>query len=143
MRTRVEPDTGLGDLFGRLTDDSKRLLRDEVRLAKMEVTDSLKTGARGLVWLAVAFGVGTIAMVALTILLTTAIARIPGLDFWAGALITGILELGIGLWLVTRGIKKLGEPPYTLDATRGEIKETAAWLGHPTEHASTPALRAD
>lgn len=142
-RTQIDPDIGLGDLVSRLTDDSKRLLRDEVRLAKMEVTDSLKTGTRGLLWLAIAFGIGTIAMVALTILLTTAISRIPGLDVWAGALITGVLEVGIGLWLVWDGIKRLGRPPYTLEATRSELKDTAAWIGNPREHANGVVVRAD
>jgi hypothetical protein len=142
-RTHVDPDVGLGDLVGRLTDDSKRLLRDEVRLAKMEVTDSLKTGSRGLLWLAIAFGVGTIAMVALTILLTTAIARIPGLDVWSGALITGVLELAVGLWLIFDGVKRLGKPPYTLEATRSELKDTAAWIGNPREHANGVVVRAD
>src|SRR4051812_38854996 len=41
QRIPVDPDTGIPDLIHRLGDDSKRLMTDEVRLAKLETKDSL------------------------------------------------------------------------------------------------------
>lgn len=129
MATRaihVDGDTGLTELIGRLTDDSKRLVSDEVRLAKLEMASSIHRAQRGALWIAVAIGVGTIALVAFTILLTVLFGRLTG-ELWIGAFITGALELMIGGWMVYHGVHVLGHTSYTLDSTRGEIKDTVAW----------------
>ena len=47
----TDPDTGIPDLIRRLTDDSKRLVTDEVQLAKLEAKESLHHAARGGMWL--------------------------------------------------------------------------------------------
>jgi DtxR family Mn-dependent transcriptional regulator len=69
----TDPDTGIPDLIPSLTDDSKRLVTDEVQLAKLEAKDSLHRAARGGVWLALAFGVSIIMLVALTVFIATLI----------------------------------------------------------------------
>ena len=75
QRIPIDPDVGIPDLVHRLTDDSKRLMRDEVRLAKLEIKDHVGRGGHGVLWLAVAFGIGVIAMVAFTLCLATLIGR--------------------------------------------------------------------
>ena len=72
---RVDPDAGIPDLIGRLTDDSKRLMADEVRLAKIEAKENLHRAGRGAMWLGVAFGIGVVALVALTLFIATLIGR--------------------------------------------------------------------
>lgn len=123
----IEPDTKITELITRLTDDSKRLVNDEVRLAKLEIGESVHTASRGALWLALGFGVGVIAMVAFTILLATLIGRLIG-HMWAGALITGALEVGVGLWLLKRGTHTLAHNSYTLGESREELRKTAAWI---------------
>ena len=123
----IEPDAKITDLVGRLTDDSKRLLNDEVRLAKLETSESVHLASRGALWLALAFGTGIVAMVAFTILRTTLIGRLIGV-VWAGALITGALELAVGFWLIKRGTKALAHNSYTLGESREELRRTAAWI---------------
>lgn len=130
MATRVvptEPDAKITDLVSRLSDDSKRLVSDEVRLAKLEVRESVHLGTRGLLWMALAFGFGVIALVAFTIFLATVIGRLVG-NLWAGALITGALELAVAGWLVYRGKDAFSDRPYTLDESRQELRNTAAWI---------------
>ena len=126
-RVQAEPDATIGDLIGRLTDDSKRLARDEVRLAKLEMGENLRAGGRGVMWLALAFGIGVIALVALTIALTAAIGRAAE-HMWVGALVTGLVELGLGAWLISRGLKAFGTPSYTLGESREELRKTKEWL---------------
>ncbi|MDQ3697711.1 MAG: phage holin family protein [Gemmatimonadota bacterium] len=128
-RVQVDPDTTLGDLVGRLTDDGKRLIGDEIRLAKLELGDNLWTGAHGIMWLALGFGIGVVALVSLTVLLTAGFGRLAGGNVWAGALITAALEMSIGGLLVMRGLKAFGRPSYTLGESREELKATKAWLG--------------
>jgi len=123
----IDPDTGIPDLIRRLTDDSKRLVTDEVQLAKLEAKDSLHRAARGGIWLALAFGVSIIMLVALTVFVATLIGRIANDHMWVGALITGVVELGLGFWLVKRGLATYAEPSYTLEETRGSLADTTHW----------------
>ena len=127
----IDPDTGIPDLIRRLTDDSKRLVTDEVQLAKLEAKDSLHRAARGGIWLALAFGVSIIMLVALTVFVATLIGRIANDHMWIGALVTGVVELAVGFWLVKRGLSTYGKPSYTLEETRGSLAETTHWVATP------------
>jgi hypothetical protein len=124
----IDPDTKVTELVGQLAKDSKRLVNDEILLAKLEVKESLRSGARGALWLSMAFGIGVIALVALTIALVSLIGRLADGNYWAGALITGLIEVGVGALLIFRGVRRFREPSYTLEESREELKETAAWV---------------
>jgi uncharacterized membrane protein YqjE len=134
--SRIEPDSRITDLVGQLKDDSKRLLTDEVKLAKLEVSESAEHAGRGAMWVGIAFGVGVIGLVALTIFLTTVIGRAVGGHMYVGALVAGALEVIVGLLLFRRGVRKLREPPYTMKKTRRELKETVAALAQPRRNAA-------
>ena len=120
-------DAGITDLIRRLSDDSKRLVTDEVRLAKIEAKDSVSRATRGVLWLAVAFGVSVVMLVALTIFLVTLIGREVNGHMWVGALVTGVLELGLGGYLIKRGLSTISEPSYSLEASRHALADTANW----------------
>ena len=127
----IDPETGIPDLIRRLTDDSKRLVTDEVHLAKLEAKDSLHRAARGGIWLALAFGVAVIMLVALTVFIATLIGRIANDHMWVGALITGVVELAIGFWLLKRGLATYAQPSYSLEETRGSLADTTHWASAP------------
>jgi hypothetical protein len=127
-RMPVDPDTGIPELIHRLGDDSKRLVSDEFRLAKLEVRDNLKEGGKNAMWLGAAFGVGIVALVALTLCLITLIGRIASGHMWVGALVTGVLEAVGGLMVLKRGISAFKEPSYSLAETRESLKDTKAWV---------------
>lgn len=127
-RVRIDDaDVGIPDLVRSLTTDSRRLIGDEVRLARLEARESLRSGARGALWLAVAFGAVVIALTAFTVLLTVAVGRLTG-NMWAGALITGALEVVAGALALGRGVALYREPgSYTLGETRAEVARTTRW----------------
>ena len=129
--TRIDPDAGIPDLFRRLTDDSKRLVSDEVRLAKLEINESVRAGARGALWLALAFGIAVIGMVGLTIFSVTAIGRLASGHMWIGAIVTGVVEIGLAALLVKKGIGAFAKPSYSLEQTRESLKDTRGWAAHP------------
>jgi uncharacterized membrane protein YqjE len=114
----VDPDAGIPDLISRLGDDSKRLVMDEVHLAKLEMREKLSRAGRGALRLGIAFGVGVVALVALTLLLATSIGRLAAGHMWTGAVVTGIAELAIAAWLIKRGLSAYAEPSYTMEQTR-------------------------
>ena len=124
-------DAGITDLIRRLSDDSKRLVTDEVRLAKIEAKDSLSRATRGVLWLALAFGVSVVMLVAITIFLVTLIGRTVNGHMWVGALVIGVLELGLGGYLIKRGLAAITEPSYSLEASRLALSDTANWASSP------------
>jgi uncharacterized membrane protein YqjE len=127
----TDPDAGIPDLIRRLTDDSKRLVTDEVQLAKLETKDSLHRAARGALWLGVAFGVFVVVLVALTVFVATLIGRIANGHMWVGALVTGVIELALGTWLLKRGLSTYAMPSYSLEESRSALAETAHWASAP------------
>ena len=127
----TDPDTGIPDLIRRLTDDSKRLVTDEVQLAKLEAKDSLHRAARGGIWLALAFGVSIIMLVALTVFIATLVGRLANDHMWIGALVTGVVELAVGFWMLKRGLSTYAKPSYTLEETRTSLADTTHWAAAP------------
>jgi uncharacterized membrane protein YqjE len=122
-----DPNAGIPDLVRRLTQDSKRLVTDEVRLAKIEVKESMHRATRGVLWMSLAFGVGVVMLVALTLFLITLIGRIANGHMWVGALIVGVAELGVGAYLIKRGLGSFTEPSWTLEESRNALADTAHW----------------
>ncbi len=123
----TDADTGIPDLIRRLSEDSRRLVKDEVQLAKLETKESLRRASRGVLWMVLAFGAAVVMLVALTILLATLLGRLDNGHMWFGALVTGIAELALGGWLVKRGLTSYKEPSYTMAETRESLKDTAHW----------------
>ena len=123
----ADPDTGIPDLIRRLSGDSKRLVSDEVRLARIEAKDSLHRATRGVLWVTLAFGTAVVMFVALTIFLVTLIGRAVNGHMWIGALVTGVFELALGAYLIKRGLLVIAEPSYSLEASRLALADTANW----------------
>jgi hypothetical protein len=121
-RVPIDPDKGVPDLVRQLTDDSKRLLGDEVRLAKLETAESLHHAGRGALWLGLAFGVGVVMLVAFTLFFATLLGRIANGHYWVGAVLTAAIEIAAGLWLVQRGLTDLKRAPVTFPDTRSTLK---------------------
>ena len=132
----VDPNVGIPDLVRNLTDDSKRLVGDEVRLAKLEMRESMAKAGKGALWMGLAFGIGIVTLVAFTIFLSTLIGRLVNHHYWVGALITGALELAAAVWLFKKGIDALKTPSYTLEETRESLKDTARWAAHVRSEAN-------
>jgi hypothetical protein len=114
----IDPDVGIPDLVHRLADDSKRLVKDEIRLGKLELADDVRRAGHGSLWLVASFGVGVLAMVSLTIMLIALVGRLSAGHMWAGALLIGAIEVVAGMMLVKRGKGAFGEPSYSLEQTR-------------------------
>ncbi|GAA1725066.1 phage holin family protein [Aeromicrobium alkaliterrae] len=119
----------VGELTAQLAEQTGRLVRDEVELAKAEVRESVKhagigAGLFGATGLLAAYGVGA--------LVAAAIAAFALLvDVWLAALIVaGILFAlaGLGALLGVKQVKEVG-PPHTAENVK---KDLAAAKG---EHA--------
>jgi len=69
----------------------------------------------------VAFGIGVVAAVMVTLLSVTLIGRVVGGHMWVGALVTGIAEVIVGVMLVKKGMHAFAEPSYSLEQTRDSL----------------------
>jgi len=106
--SRPSDDRSIGELIGDLTRETTQLVRQEINLAKTEMTvKAAKVGKD--IGLIAAGGVlaflGSIALVAFLIL---ALVRL-GLGPWVAALLVGVVLAGIGGALAMSGLKKLRE----------------------------------
>ncbi|WP_028642395.1 phage holin family protein [Nocardioides sp. URHA0020] len=87
---RTETDS-TGDLVSRLSQDVSRLVRDELRLAQLEVSGKAKKAGVGAGLLG---GAGVIALYGLGVLITTAILALAlAMPAWLAALIVGVVLL--------------------------------------------------
>lgn len=119
---QVKEDRSLGELLSELTRDIVTLVRQELSLAKAEMSQKAATVGKQLGMLA--FGgalayAGTLAVVAALILL---LAK-TGLPLWVSALIVGVVVAGIGGMMVKRGIDSLREQDLTPRQTLETLKE--------------------
>lgn len=116
---------GLLDLAGRVTDLVTRLVRDEIRAAKLEMGRKLKAAGAGLGFLA---GGAVLGFFALGVLIAAAVAGLAGaVPGWLAALIVaGGLLLAVAA-LVLLGVRavKRGVPPVprdTIDSVRADVR---------------------
>ncbi len=121
QRIPIDPDKGVIGLVRQLTDDSRRLVGDEVRLAKLESVEVFARAGKGAIWLALAFAVAVVMLVAFTLFFATLFGRIAYGHYWIGALLTAALEIAVGLWLVQRGASVLKRNQYSLPETRAGL----------------------
>lgn len=120
-------DRTLGDLFGDLTKETSVLVRQEVALAKAELTQKAGRVGRDIGFLAVGGLVlyaGLLAIIAALIIILGTL----GLPWWLSALLVGLVVVAIGGFLVQRGLQALKKEDLTPKQTIQTIKEDAEWV---------------
>lgn len=112
----TQADVGISELVRRLRDDSTRLVKNEIRLAKLELHESVHDAGHGAMFLAIAFGVGVVAAVMLTLTVVTVIGRIAAGHMWLGAIVTGVVEVLAGGFLVKRGLSAAADSARSISS---------------------------
>jgi hypothetical protein len=112
---RVNPDTTIPELVRWLGDDSKHLVSDEVRLAKLEMREAAHHASAGAISLAVAFAAIVVAAVAATVCVASLIGRVAGGHMWLGAIVAAVLDLVVGALLVKKGLADFAEPAHAFE----------------------------
>ena len=117
----------LGELFGDLSTQISALVRQEVQLAKTEITGKIAALAIGAAFLAVAAVMGLGAFLVILAAAVAALSLI--LPVWAAALIVAVVLLivaGVAALMGIGSIKK-ATPPVP-EKTIATLKEDAQWL---------------
>lgn len=116
----------LGDLFGDLSRDIGALIRNELALARAEMSAKLSRAARHAGMLALGAVVALAGLFTLAASLVLVLVR-AGMPAWAAALLVGLALAGGGALLATSALKALREEDLTPTETIKTLKETTAW----------------
>jgi hypothetical protein len=128
MAQNVRPATdqrSLGELFGDLSREISTLVRQELQLARVEVTSKLPKLGKDIGFLVIG---GAVAYAGLLALIATAIIALAyALPWWLSALIVAVVVTAAGLLLVQRGIAALRSESLAPQQTLATLKEDAQW----------------
>lgn len=116
----------LGDLFGDLATDMSSLVRQEVALAKLEITQKAKYLGRNVGYLVVGGAVayaGLLAVIAAIIMLLD--RYMPA---WGAALLVGVVVALIAWMIIGKAMSALQQADLTPHETVETLKEDATWM---------------
>lgn len=116
----------LGDLFGDLANDMSSLVRQEVTLAKVEITQKAKYVGRNVGYLVIGGAVAYAALLAIIAAIIMLLAQV--VPHWGAALIVGAVVGGIGWLLIGKAMTALQQADLTPHETVETLKEDATWM---------------
>ena len=116
----------LGDLFGDLATDMSSLVRQEVTLAKLEITQKAKLVGRNVGYLVIGGAVAYAAVLAIIAALIMLLSRV--IPDWGSALIVGAVVGLIGWLLIGKAMMTLQHADLTPRETVETLKEDATWM---------------
>lgn len=127
-------DQPLADLLRQLSQETATLVRQEIELAKAEVTQKGKTAGVGVGIVGAAGVVALLALGALTACLVLALDIV--MPAWLAALIVAIVLGGVAAFLGLRGKEKVQEAGAPVpEQTVETVKEDIEWAKNPTRSA--------
>ena len=116
----------LGDLFGDLATEMGNLVRQEVALAKVEITGKAKYVGTNVGYLVIGGAVAYAALLAIMAALIMLLASV--VPHWGAALIVGAVVGGIGWLLIGKAMTALQQTDLTPHETVETLKEDATWM---------------
>ena len=115
-----------GELFGELASDSSALVRDEIQLAKQEISEKIVSFRAAAILILTGAAIGSLAM------MTLAAAAVIGLAHYVGpgysALIIGGVLLLIAAIVASTGLKRVKEINFKPEQTITTLQEDKEWL---------------
>ena len=120
-------DRSLGELFSDLSQQTAELIRQEMRLAKAELSDKLSDVGRHATMIAVAAVFALAAVMAVTAAIVLLLIQF-GVQPWLAAAITAAV-MGLGAYLLVQSaVAALRKTTIAPVETMHSLKETTQWL---------------
>ena len=120
----------LGDLFSNLSLQTSDLIRQEMRLARAELSEKLADAGRHAMMIGVSIAFGLAAVVAAAAAVALLLVSL-GVEPWLAALITAALMGLVAYVLAQSGISALRAKSIAPVETIHSLKETTQWLKNP------------
>ena len=134
INDRPKDDRSLGQLLKELTHETSTLLKQEVNLAKTEMSEKASRVGANLGSLAVGGGVallGALALLAFAIYGLQALLRQfmdPDVAVWLAPLIIGLVLAAVGYSLIKKALETLKRESITPQRTTQSLQENKEWL---------------
>jgi hypothetical protein len=122
----IKDDRSLGELLGDLARESGVLVRQEIALARVEMSEKASAVGKDLGYLAVGGLIAYAGFLALVAAIIIGLAAV-GLPWWLSALIVGLVVAGIGYVLVQKGLTALRNEDLGPKQTVESLQENAQW----------------
>jgi hypothetical protein len=123
----VQPrdERSLGDLFSELSEESSRLVRQEIALAKAEITDSARRVGKDVGMIAAG---GVIAYAGFIVFLGALAILLAGvMPLWLSTLLVGVIVIAVGAGLVMKGRADLQRAELAPRQTIETLREDKEW----------------
>jgi hypothetical protein len=125
MQERKE-DRSLGELFAELASDTSTLVRQEVALAKTELTQNATRVGTHVGSLVVGGAVGYAAFLSVMAAAIIGLGRV--IPVWVAALVVGVVVAVVAWWLISSALRALRETDVVPRRTVETLKEDAQWM---------------
>jgi uncharacterized membrane protein YqjE len=126
MMAQVRDERSLGELFATLAQETSTLVRQEVQLAKAELTESASEAGRGIAFLLLGGAVVYAGFLAILAAIILALWN-AGMDGWLAALVVGVVVAAIGAVMVMRARSSLDPSRLAPRKTVASLKEDTQW----------------
>ena len=124
-------DRSIGELFSDLSQQTAELIRQEMRLAKAELSEKLADAGKHAMMIGAAVAFGLAAVVAVAGAIALVLIEL-GLAPWLAAVITAALMGGTAFVLAQSGLSALRKKTLAPVETMHSLKETTQWLKNGT-----------
>src|SRR6185437_3285044 len=126
MQQRADGERSLGDLFAELSRETTTLVRQEMALAKTELTQKATRAGKDVGFLVVGGAVAYAGLLAFVAACVLALHLIVDL-WWLAAAIIAVVVIAIGYFLVRQGLDRLRAADLAPTQTAESLRRDAVW----------------
>jgi uncharacterized membrane protein len=123
----LKQERSIGELFGQLSQDMTLLVRQEVQLARTEMSEKLSRLAANLISVAAGGFVAYLGGLALVAAVILALRDLANISLAVSALIVGAVLAVIGWMMLQRGLKEMKRVDLAPRRTVETLKDDVQW----------------
>jgi uncharacterized membrane protein len=123
----LKQERSIGELFGQLSQDMTLLVRQEIQLARTEMSDKLSRFTANLISVAAGGFVAYLGGLALVACVILALRDLANISLAVSALIVGAILAIIGWVMLQRGLKELKRVDLAPRRTVESLKDDVQW----------------
>jgi xanthine/uracil permease len=123
---RQEDNRSLGELFSELANETTMLVRQEIQLAKTEMTQKATQAGKDAGMIGAGGALAYAGLLALIAALIIGLGEL--IPLWLSALIVGLVVVGVGYMLIQRGLTALKQIDPKPQQTIQSLQEDKEWV---------------
>lgn len=132
-----EKDPSIAQLISGVVGDAQTLVRQEIALARQEITKEITNAKQAAIKLGIAGGVLAVAGLLLILALAQGIADLLNWPHWAGYVLVGVVLAIVGYVLLSSAQKQIKAVQPVPKQTIETLKENAEWIKERTTSDKT------